>query len=64
MDASHYDLVVVLAVSGAVQLTVIVIGFVMLGRMLREAQRLTRAVGALVIQEEARTRTLLEPRRG
>ena len=57
--ASHHDLAVILAVSGAVQVT----GFAVLGvvlfkisRMVAEAQRLTRAVAGLVAQEEEKTR--------
>jgi cytochrome b len=47
---------VVLAVASAIHIA----GITILGVMLRESLRLTRAVGALVIQEEEKTRRLFQ----
>ena len=61
METSHHDLAVILAVSGATQVTgLIVLGamLVKISRMVTEAQRLTRAVAGLLVQEEEKTRTL------
>ena len=66
MDTSHHDLAVILAVSGAIQLTgLAVLGVVLvkISRMVTEAQRLTRAVAGLVVQEDEKTRALFrQPR--
>ena len=71
MEPSHYDLGVILAVSFAIQvgglLAIIVIGWRglrELAAMVAEAQRLTRAVAGLVVQEEDRTRALFRESRG
>jgi hypothetical protein len=53
-DVTHTVLLLVLAVSGGIHVAVLGIAI----HHLREAQRLTRAVGALVIQEEEKTRRL------
>jgi hypothetical protein len=52
---AHHDLAIILAVSGAVQVSgLIVLGVILfrIGRMVTEAQPLTRAVAGLVVQEE------------
>ncbi|MBI1963438.1 MAG: hypothetical protein HYS37_08705 [Candidatus Rokubacteria bacterium] len=66
MDPTHYDIAVIVAVSFAIQIaglvTIIVVGWHALrdlSAMLAESQRLTKAVGALVIQEADKTRTAL-----
>jgi len=59
---THYDLTVILAVSGAAQLTgLAVLGVILfkISRMVTEAQRLTRAVAGLVVQDEDKTRAML-----
>lgn len=59
---THYDLTIILAVSGAAQLTgLVVLGVILfkISRMVTEAQRLTRAVAGLVVQEEDQTRAML-----
>jgi hypothetical protein len=53
--SEHVFMVVVAAVGFTVQF----VGLFMLGRMLRESQRLTRAVAGLVYQEGDRTRAAL-----
>jgi hypothetical protein len=53
---SDTALLVLIVVTGVVHIA----GLTILGVMLREALRLTRAVGALVIQEEAKTRQLFQ----
>lgn len=61
---SHFDLMVLLAVAASIHfggiLFCIWVGF-RVTAMVAEAQRLTRAVGALVIQEEEKTRDLFRP---
>ncbi len=65
MQPTHYDLLVVIAIIFAIGLS----GLVILGWMawsshrtlsanLAECQRLTRAVGVLILQEEDKTRAL------
>jgi hypothetical protein len=49
-------LLVLIVVTGAIHIA----GLTILGVMLRESLRLARAVGALVIQEEAKTRQLFQ----
>ena len=62
IPVTHTDLMVLTAVAGAVVLGAVVfciwVGF-QSQKMVAEAQRLTKAVGALVIQEEEKTRNLL-----
>jgi len=53
---SDHALLVWIAVGG---FTIQVVGLILLGRMLRESQRLTRAVAGLVYQEGERTRAAL-----
>jgi hypothetical protein len=63
VNFSHYDVVVILAVSFAIQLSCLafIAWLVWNSRgMLAESQRLTRAVGALVVQESDKIRTLLD----
>ncbi len=63
-DVSHFDLLMVVTVAAALHVTVLgfAIWAVVHGHgMVKEAQRLTRAVGALVIQEEEKTRSLFRP---
>ena len=52
----HTALLVLIVVAGAIHIA----GLTILGVMLRESLRLTKAVGALVIQEEAKTRPLFQ----
>jgi predicted metal-binding membrane protein len=62
---SHYDLTVILVVSGVAQVTalaVLGVSLVKISRMVTEAQRLTRAVAGLVVQEEEKTRAMIRPR--
>lgn len=64
LPVSNYDVLVIVAVSGALQIVGLVILGVLLLRqsgMIAECQRLTRAVAGLVIQEEEKTRSLLRP---
>jgi hypothetical protein len=61
LPVSDYDVVVVVAVSIAIQITGLV--FIAwqahrMGGMLKESQRMTRAVAGLVIQEHEKTRAL------
>ncbi len=49
----------VIAALALIAFTVQFVGLFMLGRMLRESQRLTRAVAGLVYQENERTRAAL-----
>jgi threonine/homoserine/homoserine lactone efflux protein len=61
---SHLQLAVILGVSFAVQFGGLVVLGVLahrMGRMVAEAQRLTRAVAGLVVQEEEKTQALLRP---
>jgi hypothetical protein len=64
LPVSHFDLMVLITVAGAIHFGGIVfmvwVGF-RIAAMVAEAQRLTRAVGALVIQEEGKTRDLFRP---
>ena len=53
---SDTALLVLIVVTGAIHIA----GLTILGVMLRESLRLARAVGALVIQEEAKTRQLFQ----
>ena len=53
---SDHALMIAISVVG---FTIQVLGLVALGRMLRESQRLTRAVAGLVYQENERTRAAL-----
>ena len=53
---TDHQLVVVIIVAGFAWQT---IGVIILGVLLRESQRLTRAVAGLVYQEGERTRTVL-----
>jgi len=57
VSATDTALLIFLAVVAAIHVT----GITILGVMLRESLRLTRAVGALVIQEEEKTRRLFQP---
>jgi hypothetical protein len=54
------ETVLLIFLSGAA--IVHIAGITILGVMLRESLRITRAVGALVIQEEEKTRRLFTPR--
>jgi hypothetical protein len=59
---THHDLTIILVVSGVAQLTglgVLGVSLVKISRMVTEAQRLTRAVAGLVVQEEDKTRAML-----
>ena len=71
MEPTHYDLLVFISIVCTLGLT----GLVILGWMacsshrtlsanLAECQRLTRAVGGLIIQEEEKTRALFRDTRG
>jgi len=53
---SDHAIIAALAVVG---FTIQISGLIVLARMLRESQRLTRAVAGLVYQENERTRSLL-----
>jgi len=53
---SDHVLIVSIAMGG---FTVQIFGLIVLARMLRESQRLTRAVAGLVYQENERTRAAL-----
>ena len=53
---SEHSLIIVVTVAGFAWQTV---GLMYLARMLRESQRLTRAVAGLVHQEEEKTRAVL-----
>ena len=62
IPVTHTDLLIVMTVAACIHLGVL--GFAIWAalsgrRMVAESQRLTRAVGALVIQEEEKTRDLL-----
>ena len=64
LPVSNYDVLVIVAVSGALQtLGLVILGVLLLRQsgMIAECQRLTRAVAGLVIQEEEKTRSLLRP---
>jgi hypothetical protein len=59
-----YDVLVIVAVSGALEtIGLVILGVLLLRQsgMIAECQRLTRAVAGLVIQEEEKTRSLLRP---
>ena len=67
--ASHYDLLVIVTVFGALEITVLVVFGAMLARGLvhsqreiLECQRLTRQVAGLVAQETAKLRAALRQR--
>jgi len=55
-----HDLAVIIAL--VIMFVTAVIGFTIMGRMLRECQRLTRAVAGLVVQETEKIRTLMSAR--
>ncbi len=62
LPVSNYDVLVIVAVSAAIQITGLVILGVLAIRqsgMLTESQRLTKAVAGLVVQEEEKTRALI-----
>ena len=64
LPVSNYDVLVIVAVSGALQtIGLVILGILLLRQsgMIAECQRLTRAVAGLVIQEEEKTRSLLRP---
>ena len=64
LPVSNYDVLVIVAVSGALQtIGLVILGVLLLRQsgMIAECQRLTRAVAGLVIQEEEKTRSLLRP---
>jgi hypothetical protein len=56
MPVSDTVLLVFLCVAAVIHIA----GIVFLGAVMREALRISRAVGALVIQEEEKTRRLLQ----
>jgi hypothetical protein len=61
IPVTHADLLIVMTVAASIHIAVL--GFAIWAqvkshKMVAEAQRLTRAVGALVIQEEEKTRQL------
>lgn len=56
MEPEHWALAGLIAVAIGVP----IVGFVLLGRMLREVARIGRAVAGLVYQEEEKTRTRLD----
>jgi len=56
MLASDSALLIFLAVAAVIHIA----GLTILGLLLRESLRITRAVGALVIQEEEKTRRLFQ----
>jgi hypothetical protein len=56
MPLSDSALLVLLVVAAVVHMA----GITILGLLLRESLRITRAVGALVIQEEEKTRRLFQ----
>jgi hypothetical protein len=61
MTVSHEVLLVVLVIGGSVHAAALTFAIAQLRdsrRMVAEAERLTKAVGALVIQEEEKTRQL------
>ena len=55
--AAEFALLLFLAAAAVVHIS----GIVVLGFLLRDSIRITRAVRALVIQEEEKTRRLLQP---
>ncbi len=56
MPVNDSALLVFLAVAAVIHIT----GILILGAMLRESLRISKAVGALVIQEEEKTRRLFQ----
>ncbi|MBI2204385.1 MAG: hypothetical protein HYU41_11105 [Candidatus Rokubacteria bacterium] len=61
MSAGHTELLIVLAISFAIQISgLVILGFQLYDsrKMVAESQRLTRAVGALVIQESDKIRQI------
>ena len=63
IPVTHVDLLIVMTVAATIHVGVLAFAIWQVAdsrRMLAEAQRLTRAVGALVIQEEEKTRQLFQ----
>jgi hypothetical protein len=70
LEPTHYDIVVIL---GVVLATELAVGFALFGyavyaardlsKMVKESQRLTRAVAGLVVQESDRIRALFDDSR-
>ena len=61
LQVGHAELLIVLVVAACIHVGVLAFAIAQLRdsrKMVAEAQRLTRAVGALVIQEEEKTRHL------